>query len=114
MRIATLLMLCVLTWALSHPYRGLIHDARLCTLQAMAQLHPETLASDVFLRFGSQDAYTVFSPLHAGVIRFAGVENAAAALTLCAHLGIFISAWHLACAVSPPCVARSVMRLYRC
>jgi hypothetical protein len=105
MVIATLLLLCVLIWALSHPYRGLIHDAGLYTLQAMAHLHPGTLAGDVFLRFGSQDAYTIFTPLYAGVIRMAGVEHAAAALTLCAHLGVFISGWFLARAVSPPRMA---------
>ena len=100
MLMATLLLLCVLTWALSHPYRGLIHDAGLYTLQAMSHLHPGTLAGDVFLRFGSQDAFTIFSPLYAGFIQVFGVEPAAALLTLCAQLAVFASAWFLARSVS--------------
>src|SRR5450432_3323752 len=81
MLMATLLLLCVLTWVLSHPYRGLIHDAGLYTLQAMSHLHPGTLSADAFLRFGSQDAFTIFSPLYAWFIQAFGVEPAAAALT---------------------------------
>jgi hypothetical protein len=97
---ATLLLLCLITWALSHPYRGLIHDAGLYTLQAMSHLHPGTLSGDVFLRFGSQDAFTIFSPLYAGLIQVLGVERAAAALTLGSHAAIFTSAWLLARRVS--------------
>ncbi len=101
MVVATLLLLCVLTWALSHPYRGLFHDAGLYTLQAMAHLHPGTLAHDVFLRFGSQDAFTVFSPFYAGVIQVLGVEPAAAVLALCFQLAVFAAAWLLARSVMP-------------
>jgi hypothetical protein len=100
MLMATLLLLCVLTWVLSHPYRGLIHDAGLYTLQAMSHLHPGTLSGDAFLRFGSQDAFTIFSPLYAWFIQAFGVEPAAAALTLCAQVAVFASAWHLARSVS--------------
>ena len=57
-------LLALATWALSHRYLGLFHDARLYTLQALARLHP-ALSADVFLRFGSQDRFTIFSPLYA-------------------------------------------------
>ncbi len=95
-----LLLLCVLTWALSHPYRGLIHDAGLYTLQAMSRLHPGTLSGDAFLRFGSQDAFTIFSPLYAWAIQVFGVEPAAALLTFGSQLALFTSAWLLARSVS--------------
>jgi hypothetical protein len=101
MVVATLLLLCLLTWALSHPYRGLFHDSGLYTLQAMAHLHPGTLAHDVFLRFGSQDAFTIFSPVYAGAIQLLGVEPAAAVLTLCFQLAVFAAAWLLASSVVP-------------
>jgi hypothetical protein len=100
MLMATLLLLCVLTWVLSHPYRGLIHDAGLYTLQAMSHLHPGTLSGDAFLRFGSQDTFTIFSPLYAWFIQAFGVEPAAAALTLCAQVAVLASAWLLARSVS--------------
>jgi hypothetical protein len=100
MVMATLLLLCVMTWALSHPYRGLIHDAGLYTLQAMSHLHPAQLSGDAFLRFGSQDAFTIFSPLYAAIIQVLGVEQAAAALTLGAQIALFTSAWFLARSVS--------------
>ena len=97
---ATLLLLCVITWAQSHPYRGLVHDAGLYTLQAMSHLHPAELSSDAFLRFGSQDAFTIFSPLYAAIIQGLGVEPAAAALTLCAQVAMITSAWFVARSVS--------------
>jgi len=100
MVMAMLLLLCVITWALSHPYRGLVHDAGLYTLQALSHLHPGSLSSDAFLRFGSQDAFTIFTPLYAGLIQVLGVEPAAAALTLSAHVAVFTSAWLLARGVS--------------
>jgi hypothetical protein len=101
MVVVTLLLLCVLTWALSHPYRGLFHDAGLYTLQAMAHLHPGTLASDVFLRLGSQDAYTIFSPLYGAAIQMLGVEPAAAVLTLIFQVALFAAGWFLASTVMP-------------
>ncbi len=100
MLMAMLLLLCVLTWALSHPYRGLIHDAGLYTLQAMSHLHPGTLSGDAFLRFGSQDAFTLFSPLYAWFIELFGVEPAAALLTFCAQAAMLTAAWFLARSVS--------------
>ena len=53
------------------------------TLQALAHLKPDLLSNDIFLRFGSQDNYTLFSPLYAAVISLLGVEPAASLLTFC-------------------------------
>ncbi len=60
-------LLCVGIWCLSHGYQGLFHDAGLYALQALAHRYPDFLSRDVFLRFGSQDRFTVFSPLVAGL-----------------------------------------------
>jgi hypothetical protein len=72
-------------WALQHPYAGIYHDAQLYTIQALARVHPAELAQDVFLRYGSQDRFTLFSPLYAAAIRTLGLGPAAATLTFLFH-----------------------------
>ena len=61
-----------------HPYQGLIHDARLYTLQALNHLHPDLYSNDVFLKYGSQDSYTLFTPVYAvgsaGIVCADGVD----------------------------------------
>jgi hypothetical protein len=94
-------LLAAITWALSHHYKGLFHDAQLYTLQALAHLSPGSLSHDVFLRFGSQDEYTIFSPLYALVIHWIGTEPAAAVLTLTLQLGLLLGAAVLARTVVP-------------
>lgn len=92
----------VCAWMLLHGYRGLWHDARLYTLQALALLKPELLGNDVFLRFGSQDNYTIFSPLYAAAIGAFGVEPAAALLTFLFQAAFVAAAWLLAHRLLPP------------
>ena len=87
---------------LAHPYQGIFHDANLYALQALARLHPDSLPQDVFLRFGSQDRFTVFSPAYTAAIRLFGVDHAAALLTLLSQLALFAGGWCLARAVMPP------------
>jgi hypothetical protein len=103
--LAVLALLCTATWALSHSYLGLFHDAGLYTLQALSHLHPQSLTQDVFLKFGSQDRLTLFSPLYAGASRLLGVEPAAAILTLLSQLALLGGAWALARTIEPPSVA---------
>src|SRR5581483_3373631 len=83
-------------WILWHGYIGIWHDGQLYTFQALAHLHPTLFANDLFLRFGSQDDYTLFSPLYAGAIRLLGIEHAAALLTLLFQAAFVASAWLLA------------------
>src|SRR5882672_3304189 len=99
--LAVIGLLGIATWALSHSYRGIFHDAGLYTLQALARLHPDSLAEDVFLKFGSQDGFTIFSPIYAAASRLLGVELAAAALTLLLQWTLLAGAWVLARAVMP-------------
>jgi hypothetical protein len=98
---AVLALLGVATWALSHAYAGLFHDSGLYTLQALARLHPGSLSSDVFLKFGSQDRFTLFSPIYAATAHWLGVEPAAAALTLASQAALLAGAWVLARTVMP-------------
>jgi hypothetical protein len=89
--------LCVLLiWMLQHPYGGLVHDSCLYALLALERIHPATLSADVFVRFGSQDSFTLFSPLYAGAIRLLDLEPAAALGTLVSQAVFFGGAWLLA------------------
>jgi hypothetical protein len=99
--VGSLVLLYLLIGALSHSYRGLTHDARLYTLQALNQLDPSSLGQDVFLHFGSQDRFTIFSPLYAASIQLLGIDHAAAALTLILQIAVAVAAFLLARAVMP-------------
>ncbi len=88
-------------WLAGHSYHGLVHDSILYTLMALARLHPDSLSHDVFLRFGSQDEYTLFSPLFASVIRLLDLEPAAALLTFLSHCALFGCAFVLARRLMP-------------
>jgi hypothetical protein len=83
-------------WMLIHPYRGVEHDSVLYAVLALARLHPAALAHDLFVRYGAQDKYTIFSPLFASAIRAIGLERAAAIMTFATHVAFFGAAWLLA------------------
>lgn len=90
-------------WILIHPYRGLEHDSVLYTVLALARLHPAALGHDLFVRYGTQDSFTVFSPMFAAAIRTLGLEPAAAVMTFVTHALFFGAAWLLARRLmSPP------------
>ena len=102
----TALALCVIaTWILLHPYAGIIHDSTLYTLFALTRLHPGQLANDVFLRFGSQDRYTVFTPIYAAAINSLGLEHAASLMTLVSQAALLGCAWLLGRRFMPPLAA---------
>jgi hypothetical protein len=86
-------------WMATRPYQGVIHDARLYTLQAISAADPGRFAEDLFLRFGSQDRFTAFSHLYAPVLRWAGVSLGAMLLTLAAQAAWLGAAFFLATAV---------------
>jgi hypothetical protein len=99
--LAALGLLVLTIWILQRPYRGLFHDSILYTFLALARLHPQSLAHDLFLRFGSQDSFTVFSPIYAAAIRALDLEPAAAVLTFLGQAVFFVAAWCLARRVMP-------------
>src|SRR5688572_6811261 len=88
---ALLALATLAVFLLLHPYRGIVHDGHLYTLQALNVLFPELYGNDVFLRHGSQDDHTLFSPLYAKAVALLGLEPAAAALTLASIL-LFLTA----------------------
>jgi hypothetical protein len=91
---------------LRHGYEGITHDAQLYSFQAMARLKPALLGNDLYLRFGSQDNYTLFSPLYAAVMGMIGFEPAAALITLLSQIAFLFAAWFLARELMPQRQAR--------
>ncbi|HWM64954.1 MAG TPA: hypothetical protein VNO35_00090 [Steroidobacteraceae bacterium] len=83
-------------WMVQHPYGDIMHDAALYSLLALARLHPDPLASDIFLRFGSQDHFTLFSPAFAFMIRHFDLAEAAAIMTFISQATLCGCAWLLA------------------
>jgi len=91
------LALCVLSaWLIQHPYADITHDANIYSLLALKRLAPDALGADVFLRFGSQDRFTVFSPIFAFAIRHCDLAPAAALITFVSQMALYGCAWLLA------------------
>ena len=84
--LVALVLLFVSIWTVVKPYAGLVHDARLYAVQTAAKLHPDIFLGDLFLRYGSQDNFTIFPRLYAPLASAIGIESAAAMLTFVASL----------------------------
>jgi hypothetical protein len=62
-----LLLLCI--DAMACPYAGLIYDARLYAAQAMSNINPHLFSNDLYFLYGTQDAFSFFSQIHAWFIQ---------------------------------------------
>ena len=90
------LVLVLLTlWPLTHRYKGLVGDAGLYAVQALARIH-SNLASDLFLQDRSQDNYTVFPLFYSWCIRCLGLQGAAMTLVIALKIWFFAAAWAMA------------------
>ncbi len=67
---------------------------------AVRWLNPSAFVRDPLFMFGSQDSYTIFTPLYAGLISLLGVEKAALWGTL-AEGALFVSACWMLCRALP-------------
>lgn len=92
--IAYFLALLVL-WLVLTPYPGITHDGQGYALQALARLDPAVAAGDIFLRFQSQDDFSVFPLLQALAIGALDVDWGTALLTLVFQIAWYIGAWLL-------------------
>ncbi|MGH8260749.1 MAG: hypothetical protein ACREUG_13805, partial [Steroidobacteraceae bacterium] len=99
--VAGLVLALIGFWFLLHPYGGLIQDSVLYAMGAFARLHPASLGHDLYLSGGSQDHYTLFSPLVAQVIRLFGVGSAAALMTVVSQAAFYGAGWTLARRLMP-------------
>jgi hypothetical protein len=91
LRVPLLLMTILAFWLSSHPWRGIWHDGALYAVQALRRLYPANFQHDLYFLHGSQDAFTLFSPLYASAIAALGLHNATLAL-LVAGYAIWLSA----------------------
>ena len=91
------LLLAAVLWLLNHPYVGFsFHDARIYSLLALHWLDPSAYARDPFFMFGSQDDFTIFSPIYGSLIRWCGL-SLAAQIVMAAAATLWIgAAWMLA------------------
>lgn len=101
-RTVALTLALVAAWMLLHAYVGIRQDAVEYAMQGLAHAHPNLWMKDIYLRFGSQDNFTVFARLYARVILWLGLEPAARLLTLLSQAGFFIAAWRLGRRLLPP------------
>lgn len=67
-------------WVFLHPYYGVWHDGLLYVVQALHNLHPDAYKNDLFFLYGSQDDYTLFTPLYSAVIAAVGLNAATVVL----------------------------------
>ena len=68
--------------ALTLPYSGLMHDARLYAFMAQNRATDGAFAGDLFLRYGSQDTLTPFSAVVAPLVKYVGLQPSFFALFL--------------------------------
>lgn len=100
----------ILIW--THPYAGIRHDGLLYSVQALRRLYPEGLGGDLYFRHGSQDAYTVFSPLYAALVRWLGLEAAAALIVVTSLAALCASALMLSRRLMPASLAGLSLLLF--
>jgi hypothetical protein len=82
-------------WSVTGRYWGMQHDAQFYVAQALGKSADSALRGDLFLRFNSQDDFTLFPYLCAVVIDALGIDYAAALVTFLLLIGWIVAAWHL-------------------
>src|SRR5262249_51467638 len=83
-------------WLLRHPYSGVDGDAQLYFFQAIAYGDAGNLGKDLFLAYGSQDQYTLFSPLYAVLLRWLGMGWAPILINYGTHAAFLVAAYFVA------------------
>lgn len=91
-RIFLSLVICVLSFFLTHPYQGISGDAALYLKSALYGISPERFAGDLFFIGTSQDSFSLFSFVYRPLILLFGSYNAALFLAT-----ISLGLWIFAC-----------------
>jgi hypothetical protein len=81
----------VVCFVLNHPYHGISHDNVLYLAQALLRLSPDIYGGDAFFQWGSQDRYTLFSPIYTWLIMHFGLSHANIMLVVLSQ-GLFLAA----------------------
>ena len=82
-------------WMLARPYRGVRHDAVLYVGQTLSRLMPDTIGQDLFLVYGSQDRYSVFSRIMAPLAQVLGVANSQTVVLFICQIAFVAGCWLL-------------------
>ncbi|MCL4745317.1 MAG: hypothetical protein KJZ83_07875 [Burkholderiaceae bacterium] len=75
-----------LLWMCTRPYRGIVHDSILYSFQAIASAVPERFSDDLYLRFGSQEDFSLYTPFLSLVIRLTDIETANLIVTIAGQI----------------------------
>ena len=79
---------------------------------ALAWSDPHRFAGDLFVKFGSQDAYSIFSPIYGALIRIAGLTNATMGLQIAGFALWLLGCWRLARQFVPESRAAVVILIF--
>lgn len=95
LRTLSALLLGAALWLLARPFTFSENDGLHYALMAMARAEPGRFDHDLFLAYGSQDAYSVLSPLYGAAVRLLGLIGAAKVLLLAAAGLWLLGSWRL-------------------
>ena len=76
----------LICWFITHPYLGIRNDGLLYAVQALSHLYPKAFENDIFIRYGLQDNYTIFSRIYAFSISWLGLSKATSVLMLIGYI----------------------------
>lgn len=77
-----LIGIAVALWLVTRPYNGIVVDARIYLFGALVDLYPKTLSNDLFVAYGTQTNYSIYSKILAGFIKLFGVAKTNLYMTL--------------------------------
>lgn len=84
----TLSCVCAITllWLATRPYFGVVFDARFYMLEALNALDHARFAKDLYVEFGSQGSFSLFTKLYLPLLRAFGVGTTGIILTVAGQL----------------------------
>lgn len=90
-----MLLALLAVWLYARPWAGIWHDTRLYAAQALRLLNPGQFEHDLYFMFGSQDAFTLFSPLYSVFILALGLDAGSHLLHTLGSVLWLAAAWYL-------------------
>ena len=82
-------------WMIARPYRGVRHDGILYLGQTLAHLMPKSIGQDLFLAYGSQDNYSIFSMVMAPLVKHLGVAASEYGVLFACQAAFVAACWLL-------------------
>ncbi len=87
-------------WLIVRPYRGVRHDGVLYLGQTLGRLMPDSIGQDLFLAYGSQDRYSIFSSIMAPLVRYLGVGSSQIVALFAAGALFIFGCWKMTAGLS--------------